>query len=276
MNLDLANIKLIVTDLDGTLLNSKHEVSPLFFELFKVLKKHNILFVAASGRPYYSIIEKLEAIKEDIIVVAENGSIAMEQDDLILSTPMNTNKLLEIESLINGNDKIHPIYCTHSKAYFSKKSSEDDYIKTLMEYYPNFALIESISEIEEDILKIALYHSEDSEKHIYPLFKKFEPEYKIKISGKNFLDISDKLAHKGHAVSLLQNKYKITQAETLIFGDYNNDLEMLRLATYSFAMENAHENVIKTANYKTKSNDNFGVELILKQLIKDKINFQMQ
>lgn len=131
-------------------------------------------------------------------------------------------------------------------------------------------MIKSINDIKEDIIKIALYHSKDSEKYIYPLFKKFETEYKIKISGKYFLDISDNLANKGHAIEMLQNTYNISCDETLIFGDYNNDIEMLKLATYSFAMENAHENVLKIANYKTKSNDNYGVESILEELIKSK------
>ena len=130
--MDLSQIKLVVTDLDGTLLNSKHEVSPLFFELFEVLKKHHVLFVAASGRPYYSIIEKLHPIKDDIIIVAENGGIVMEQNNLLLSTPLRRGKILDIESLINSKDEIHPIFCTASKAYFSHNSSSDDYIKTLI------------------------------------------------------------------------------------------------------------------------------------------------
>ncbi|WP_298550637.1 HAD family hydrolase [uncultured Algibacter sp.] len=267
--MDLSQIKLVVTDLDGTLLNSNHKASPLFFEQFKLLKSHNILFVAASGRPYYSIIKKLNPIKNDTIIVAENGGIVVAQDKLLLSTPMDKKSLLDMESVINSNDQIHPIYCTKSKAYFSDTSSED-HIKALIEYYPKFSVIKSINDIKEDIIKIAIYNSEDSEKHIYPLFKKFETEYKIKISGKYFLDISDNLANKGHAIQMLQNTYNISADETLIFGDYNNDIEMLKLATYSFAMENAHENVLKIANYKTKSNDNYGVEFILEALIKSK------
>ena len=53
----------------------------------------------------------------------------------------------------------------------------------------------------------------------------------------------------------------------MVFGDYNNDLEMLQLADFSFAMANAHPNVKKTANYSTKSNDELGVESILEKVI---------
>ena len=268
-SMDLSQIKLVITDMDGTLLNSNHEVSSLFFELFKALKKQNILFIAASGRPYYSIIEKLSSIKDDIIIVAENGGIMMKKDELLLSIPINREYLMNVESLIDSNSDIHPVFCTKSKAYF--KNTSNSLIDLLKEYYPIADVIENINEIEEDIIKIALYHSEDSEKYIYPLFKHFEQHYKIKISGKHWVDISDDLAHKGHAISLIQQSYNISNQETLVFGDYENDIEMLKLGTFSFAMENAHKNVKRIANYMTKSNDNFGVELILEKLINSKI-----
>lgn len=54
----------------------------------------------------------------------------------------------------------------------------------------------------------------------------------------------------------------------MVFGDYNNDLEMLALSDYGFAMANAHPNVKKVAKYSTLSNDDNGVEHILKMLVK--------
>ncbi len=266
--MDLSQIKLVVSDMDGTLLNSNHEVSSQFLKLFKELKNHHILFVAASGRPYYSITEKLDSIKDDIIIVAENGGIVIEKDKLLLSTPIKKEYLSQVESLINSNTHIHPVFCTKLKAYF--KNASNGYIKLLSEYYPNFTVIDSIDEVEEDIIKIALYHDDDSEKYIYPHFKHLEPDYKVKISGKHWVDLSDDLANKGHAIELLQKTYNISPNETMIFGDYNNDIEMLKLATYSFAMENSHENVKKITNYHTKSNNHFGVELILEKLIEAK------
>jgi len=266
--MNLSQIKLVITDMDGTLLNSKHEVSSLFFELFKQIKKHNILFVAASGRPYYSITEKLGTIKDDIIIVAENGGLVAEKETILLKIPINKNNLNKIEQLIIGNTHIHPVYCTKSKAYF--KSASNGHIKLLSEYYPNFYVIDSIEEIKEDIIKIALYHHEDSEKYIFPLFNELASEYKIIVSGKNWVDISDYSANKGNALKLLQNNYNISENETIALGDYNNDIEMLKLSSYSFAMGNAVQSVKNTANYETKSNDANGVEYILEKLIQAK------
>ncbi|WP_372937833.1 HAD family hydrolase [Seonamhaeicola sp.] len=263
--MDLSQVKLVVSDMDGTLLNSNHQVSNLFLKQFEALKKHNILFVAASGRPYYSIVEKLKPIKNNIIVVAENGGLVIQNNKQILSTPIDRDNLVEIEKIIDANNHIHPVFCTKSKGYF--KSNSFGYISVLSEYYPKFKVIDSIEDIDEEIMKIALYHSEDSERYIYPLVKSFENKYAIKISGKNWLDISDHLANKGHAIKLLQETFNISEKETMAFGDYNNDLEMLRLAKFSFAMKNAHDNVKQIANYETKSNNDLGVEHIIAKLL---------
>ena len=53
----------------------------------------------------------------------------------------------------------------------------------------------------------------------------------------------------------------------MVFGDYNNDLEMLALADYSFAMANAHPNVLKKAKFKTRSNEELGVETVLEKML---------
>ena len=66
---------------------------------------------------------------------------------------------------------------------------------------------------------------------------------------------------------MLQEKLKIKKSETMVFGDYNNDLKMLAEADFSYAMQNAHPNVKEMANYETLSNDERGVEHILKQVI---------
>ena len=67
---------------------------------------------------------------------------------------------------------------------------------------------------------------------------------------------------------MLENN--IQPHELLVFGDYNNDLEMFALSDYSVAMEYAHPNVLKLANYTTSSNDDYGVERILEHLINSK------
>jgi len=267
--MDLSKIKLIVTDMDGTLLNSKHEVSSLFFDLFKRLKEHNIIFVAASGRPYYGMTSKLETIKNDIIIVAENGGLAIQNDNVLLSNPIKTENLRKIIAIVNSIDDAHPVFCTRHKAYVMSKSER--LLELLSEYYHNYQVINSTSSIEEDVYKVALFHEESSEKYIYPSVKVLESDFKVKLSATHWVDISEIEANKGTAIKNIQKKYKITTKETLAFGDYNNDVEMFDNAYYSFAMENAHPVVKDIARFETSNNNNFGVEAILEQVLRDKM-----
>ena len=55
------------------------------------------------------------------------------------------------------------------------------------------------------------------------------------------------MQHKGHALETVMQRFGLLPSEVMVFGDYNNDLEMLALSDYSFAMANAHPNVKKVA-----------------------------
>ncbi len=266
MYMDLSKIKMVVSDMDGTLLNSQHEVSDQFFELFKGLKSQGITFVAASGRQYNSIIDKLYTIKDDIIVIAENGGLAMKQQTELLATPLDKHYVEDILKTLDKIPGIHPVICTKHKAYLTNKSNE--FVEKLAEYYTEFEIVEHLSNFKSEVIKIAIYHFESSEQHIYPYVKHFEDNLKVKVSGENWLDISSMNANKGFALEKLMKSYNVGSDEIMVFGDYNNDLEMLALSDFGFAMKNAHPNVKKIAKYETLSNDDNGVEHILKMLIK--------
>tara|TARA_R110002051_G_scaffold321123_2_gene407948 strand:+ start:1035 stop:1838 length:804 start_codon:yes stop_codon:yes gene_type:complete len=263
--MDLSKIKMVVTDMDGTLLNSNHEVSDRFFTLFEALKKKGVLFAAASGRQYHSIVGKLHPIQKDIIVIAENGGLAMQHGQEIVSTPLPHQTKNEVVSILDRISNIHPVLCGKNSAYILGKSSLFE--KKLQEYYSHYQVLDSLGDYEGEILKIAIYHFESSEKFVYPQVSFLEQDLQVKISGSNWVDISSKNANKGYALKKVMEQNNIKPEELLVFGDYNNDLEMLALADYSFAMANAHPNVLKAANYSTRSNDDFGVELVLEKLI---------
>lgn len=263
--MDVSKIKMVVTDMDGTLLNSNHEVSNRFFNIFTSLKSKGILFVAASGRQYNSIIDKLRPIKNDIIVVAENGGLVMEQNQEFLSTPLPRQYVIETLKILSGHGDIHPVLCGKHTAYLTGKS--DAFVGKLKEYYSEFQVVDQLEAVTAEIIKVAMYHFESSEQFIYPHVKQLEGTLQVKISGTNWVDISNANANKGFALELLMDTYDIKSDEVMVFGDYNNDLEMLALSDFSFAMENAHPNVLQLAKFKTASNDDFGVEQVLERLL---------
>ena len=251
--------------MDGTLLNSKHEVSDRFFEIYKELTKKNILFVAASGRQYRSMVDKLESIKDDIIIIAENGALVKQRDEVLLTTPISQAQVNRILDIVDPLKNVHPVLCGQNNAYVNGKS--DSFLAMLQEYYSDFSVVGDQSSVEEEVLKIAIYHFENSEKHIYPAVRHLEDSMKVKVSGTHWVDVSHQNAHKGYALKKLMDQHQIAADELMVFGDYNNDLEMLQLSNFSFAMANAHPNVLEVAKYTTLSNNEFGVEAVLEKLL---------
>ena len=263
--MDFSKIKMVVSDMDGTLLNSNHEVSHRFFELFHKLREKGIQFVAASGRQYHSMVTKLDAVKDDVIFIAENGAIIREQENEISSTPLSQELVRKLISKIQEIDDASLMLCGKYTSFFDGSSSL--FLNELIEYYSNYKVVDNFHTIEEEIVKIAVYHGISSEDYLYPEIQHFSKEVLPKVSGKYWLDINHIQAHKGNALKKVMEVKNIASHEILVFGDYLNDLEMLDLVDHSFAMANAHEQVKSTANFSTASNDDFGVEKVLEQLI---------
>jgi len=263
--MELAKVKLVICDMDGTLLNSQHEASPRFFEQYEEMKAKGITFVAASGRQYHSMREKLGPIADELIIVAENGAFAKSPEKVLVSTYVPDGTVEKVLNAIEGKDNIHPVLCTPQAAYV--KADAPKFRNVMSEFYSSHNAVEDLSKVDVDVLKIALYNSESSEKHIYPHTKQLEGDLKVKVSGVNWVDVSHPNAHKGYAISMIQKQLGVTKAETMVFGDYHNDLEMLALADFSFAMGNAHPDIVEAANFQTTSNDDFGVERVLGRLL---------
>jgi Cof subfamily protein (haloacid dehalogenase superfamily) len=265
--MELSKVKLVVTDMDGTLLNSHHEVSDRFFDVYYKLRDKGIQFVAASGRQYNNIVSKLIPIKDDLIFIAENGGIVINGDEEWLHIPLDDNVKNKILTVVEDSPDMYPVLCTKNMAYIRRDHTQ--FVNLLQEYYTQFGYLDNLVTFADEVIKIAVFHEKDSEKYIYPMVRQFENESMVKVSGQQWVDLSHIDAHKGHALQEVQGRLDITPAETLVFGDYNNDLEMMGQAYFSYAMANAHPNVQAIARYSTASNDAFGVEIVLEKLLEE-------
>ncbi len=251
--------------MDGTLLNSKHQVSPRFFKQFEALKQKGILFVAASGRQYDSMEQKLDPIKDDVIFIAENGALTRFQGECLQRCEMPKEGLNEVLQVVLQAKGVHPVLCCSHTAYALDRSPA--FANLIQEYYTTATLVKDLSTVTDPVLKLALYHFRDSERFVYPHVAAFEDRFKVKVSGAHWVDVSHMDAHKGHALQAVMKDKGIAPEEVLAFGDFNNDAEMLALTPYSVAMANAHPNIKAIAQYTTTSNDDHGVERVLDLLV---------
>ena len=263
--MDFSSVRLVASDMDGTLLNTKHELSPDFFTIFNRMRSKDILFSAASGRQYQNLYNCFPGIQDEIIFIAENGSYVMHQGKELHLQPMDRDLTRDILKQTKKLPNVLTILCGKKSAYID--NADPAFVERLSMYYAAYTVVDNIAEIDDDdFLKIAICDLSGAEQNSYRHFIAYKDELQVKVSGNVWLDLSHKLAHKGRALDVVQKKFGIAPAHTMVFGDYLNDLEMMGEAHFSFAMENAHAEVKNAAKFTTHTNDNRGVLSILEQL----------
>jgi len=264
-------IKFIAADMDGTLLNEQGELDPEFFATYQKLTEQNIMFAAASGRQYYSLIKTFSAIKDDIMFIAENGTLVMHQGKELYSCTINKAAIDEIIIEARLIDGAHIVLCGKKSAYIETVSALA--IKEIKKYYHHCQSVDDLLETEDEFIKVAICHFDGSESELYSVINnKFGDSHKVVVSAKIWLDVMNSIASKGAAIEYLQSKLGFSFEETMSFGDYFNDIEMLQASYYSYAMENAQQAVKHYARYQAPSNDNSGVLQVINNYLQNHIN----
>lgn len=258
-------IKLIVTDLDGTLLNDNHEVPERFWGIADRLFDKGIKFGIATGRPHFSITAKFETIVDQVYAISDNGSRIVHDKTDLLSKSLPPH---EIEALVKTGRTVEnawPILCGREQWYL--ENTDDALMKATLAYHSNFKIVDDLTKVEEAILKVTVYDLAGSEQNSYPAYKHFENRLKLAVGGAKWLDIMRADVNKGEAVQILQSLHNISPDETLVFGDFMNDYEMMKTAKYSYAMKNANPRLIEVANYVTaKDNNEAGILDVIETL----------
>lgn len=257
-------IKLIASDMDGTLLNDKNEIHEEFYKVFQELKKQNIIFAAASGRQYYNLAKRFEKIKDDMMFIAENGTFVVYKGEELLLNALDKETAIELIKIGRDIKESYVVLCGKKSAYIESK--DERLIKEVEKYYEEYKIVNDLTKVEDDILKVTICDFIGSEENSYTYYNDYKEKLQVSVSGQIWLDITDKGVNKGLAINKLQELLNIKHEETMVFGDYLNDYSMMEEAKYSYAMKNAHPQLKEVANFITKEdNDNNGVLETIKE-----------
>ncbi len=272
-------IKLIVTDLDGTFLNSNHVTIPQEnIDAFKKAHEMGIKVAVASGRTKILTDYLMPQLPFLDYLITSNGAITydLKTGEVVCQTLIDNEKSIEIFNTLKNYDLIYEIYY-NGDCFMNKESykgfTPENVAPHIYKLLSNF--IKEVPDLQ------ALIGSNGIEKlNILTLTPEQRIEIENKISdvafassfpvtaGKNGnLEMTDINATKGFAVKGLADSLGITQNEIMCFGDGENDCPMLQFADFSFAMENGNEYAKKSAKFVTDTNDNGGVAKAIKQYV---------
>lgn len=261
-------IKLIASDMDGTLLTTDKRLPAEFAQIVRALYEKGVSFCIASGRQYASLRRDLEALVPELIFIAENGALIMEKDQQLFIDPLEGCDLPRIVRAAQGLEQVYPVICRSDCALVDKSASEA-FVTELRMYYEQTFVVDDLAgccAAFDDVCKVAFYDAGDAATHMLPVLQdRLADRHAVILSGANWVDVMKPGVNKGRAMRMLQEIKGISPDQCMAFGDYLNDLEMLQSVTESYAMENALEEIKRIAKHIAPPNDENGVMRVVKE-----------
>jgi Cof subfamily protein (haloacid dehalogenase superfamily) len=257
-----ADIHLIVSDMDGTLLDGDGNVPDDFWPLLDDLTAAGILFSPGSGRQYQTLL-RVFGDRPGLVYIAENGTNVM-QNGVALSREAHDQAVLApiiewVRTVAATGADIGVVVCGARSAYIER--TDDAFVAQVSRYY---AALESVADVstaaaDDDVLKIAIYDFGTAESRTAPAIDDLNMQVDVVVSGEHWVDVMPPGVNKGKALIRLQEQLGITRSQTMAFGDFLNDAEMLDAAEHSYAVENAHPSILARAKHIAPSNLENGV-----------------
>ena len=290
-------IKLIASDMDGTLLNSDHKIPKENIELIKFAQKNGIQFVVATGRAYYEALPALndESIKCDVI--SFNGGIIYDKNGNIINiTPMKLKDLYYTIEILKSLEISYQLYTkntiytnsieTDITAYIDliRANGEEPNEQHLRQEARNRLALGHITEVDNielylnqennpAIKVIGISNDLEKLKHATELLSGND-NISVTSSGANNVEIMDRKATKGEALKIVAEIHDINLKNAIAIGDNLNDQAMLDIVEYSIAMKNGNKELQKTSKFITeKTNSEAGVADSVMKLLKEKNEF---
>ncbi|MFI2203554.1 Cof-type HAD-IIB family hydrolase [Streptomyces sp. NPDC020192] len=256
-----ADIRLIVTDMDGTLLDDAKRIPDGLWPMLAELRRRGVLFSPASGRQYATLARQFAEVAEGMVFIAENGTYVVRDGVELSSDTLDASVAARIvrtvRRLVADGGDVGAVVCGKRSAYVER--SDEAFVAEVRKYYVEHRVVEDLTAVEDDVIKIALFDFGSAEHSTAPALAEFAGTHQVVVSGEHWVDVMNRTANKGTALRGLQRTLGITPAQTMVFGDYLNDLEMLDAADWSFAMAGAHPEVVRRARHLAPSNNDNGV-----------------
>ncbi|MFF4492335.1 Cof-type HAD-IIB family hydrolase [Streptomyces sp. NPDC001544] len=256
-----ADIRLVVSDMDGTLLDDDKRIPDGLWPMLAELRRRGVLFSPASGRQYATLARQFAEVADGMVFIAENGTYVVRDGVELSSDPLHGRVVAALaravrELAADGVD-VGAVVCGKRSAYVER--TDEAFLTEVRRYYVENRIVDDLTAVDDEVLKVALFDFGSAERTTAPALQAFTATHQVVVSGEHWVDVMNATANKGAALRGLQRELGITPAQTMVFGDYLNDLEMLDAADWSFAVAGAHPEVVRRARHLAPSNNDNGV-----------------
>ncbi len=280
-----APYRLVVTDMDGTLLNEDKEIPDSFWPVVTELLDRGVYFAPASGRQYATLADQFSPIAQRIPIIAENGNYVADAGKVVSVTSIDHNIVTQLVHAIRqfndnrvaaGRTPLSVIICGAASAYvefFPPHFNIPEEVQQLQfneaaKYYLKLQKVDDViaAAAEDGIVKIAAFDPYSVEEESADYLRSQSTHLRAVVSGAHWVDLIDANTNKGTALAALQENLGVSPSETVCFVDYLNDLELIDHAGRSFAMSNGHPEIKRRATDIAPSNAEEGVITTLREL----------
>ena len=255
----LSAFRLIVTDMDGTLLDGQRRLPPHFPALVRALAARGIGWAIASGRQLANLHAQFAALGLTPDLIAENGALARlggEREPFFrdLTPAAFFAQVIAEARTIPGAT---PVLCGEDCAWVDDRCPEN--FEAVSHYFARTRHLPLDPLPAVDLCKVAIYHR-DAARALWPRLSPLaRPELRVIHSSPCWLDVQHARINKGRALSALLARRALPPQAAIVFGDYLNDLEMMTLGTHAVAMANAHPDLLALCPHRAPANTQYGV-----------------
>lgn len=248
----MKKIRLIASDIDGTLLqNGAVSLEPVLFDQIRELRKNGILFLAASGREYTNLQRLFEPVKDDIAYLCLNGCLTVYEGKILSRSEMDPDTAHELISAFEACDRTEVLISGLNTCYIRPKDPE--YLHVVRDIVHNtVTVVDDLHHIPEPYSKISAYEK-DNVNDLEEWQKQFGSRITVQIGGQKWLDCAPRGVNKASGFLQLLKHLQIDPADTIMFGDNDNDHQILEAAGMAAAVENAVPSIKAICPYTAKT-----------------------
>lgn len=260
-------IKLIATDLDGTLLDERRRLPKEIFPLIDELSARGILFAPASGRQYANLEALFAPVKDKALFLCENGALVKFRGETLLLEPVRDELVLHALSVIRSVPRLHPLLCGARCAYLDETA--EPFSSLSFASYTECRRVDRLEEVvgREPVCKIAVFDDAGAAENCIKALPARLPALRTTLSGAEWCDVSSPNANKGEAIVRIQSIFGLKREECAAFGDHMNDYEMLLNCGMAFVPENGYPPLVRLIGRTVPSNAEGGVIKAIKKIL---------